>query len=102
MLLTRLDCHNDDHVGEISVNEANILQFLGVIEQQTNEILHVYNRRIVCDEMAASTNFIKDKDDHVEIGDLVGINVTDSSSTPIFTIRISNDRVIKLQGSMWS
>ncbi len=39
MMITRLDC-SEDTSGEISVNEANILHFLGTIEDYTNRILN--------------------------------------------------------------
>lgn len=42
-MVTRLDC-SDDSIGEISVNETNMLHFLGIIEQKTNEILNHYYR----------------------------------------------------------
>lgn len=41
MMITRLDC-NGDNTGDLSVNEANMLQFLGVIEEHTNQVLNDY------------------------------------------------------------
>ena len=39
MMINRIDCV-DDSIGETSVNEANMLHFLGLIEEKTNEILN--------------------------------------------------------------
>jgi hypothetical protein len=40
MMVTRLDC-NDNSIGdEVSVNEANMLNFLAIIEQRTNDIIN--------------------------------------------------------------
>lgn len=45
-MVTRLDCNNGDSIGEesveVSVNKANMLNFLGTIEEYTNEILNSY------------------------------------------------------------
>ena len=40
-MVTRLDC-SCDNIGEVSLNETNILNFLGAIEERTNEILNDY------------------------------------------------------------
>ncbi len=41
MMVTRLD-YADDNTGDVSVNEANMLQFLGLIEEHTNQVLNDY------------------------------------------------------------
>ncbi len=43
MLLTRLD-FAEDRVGEIGINDANMIHFMGLIEERTNEILNDYYR----------------------------------------------------------
>ena len=42
--MTRLDCVVDS-VGEVCVNETNMLHYMGMIEERTNDILGNYYRR---------------------------------------------------------
>ena len=40
MMVTRLDCNDDNIIEDVSINEANMLHFLGIIEEHANEILN--------------------------------------------------------------
>ena len=74
MMVTRLDCVGDAD-GEISVNEANILHFLGIIEDYTNKILNDYyftqineNEFFLDDETATQSNTINNDQLHYVLG----------------------------------
>lgn len=43
MLLTRLD-FTKESIGEVRINDANMLQFMGIIEDRANDILKEYYR----------------------------------------------------------
>jgi hypothetical protein len=43
MLITRLDC-DVDNVSDLSINETNMLHYMGIIEERTNTILSNYYR----------------------------------------------------------
>ena len=61
MLLTRLECSNSDSLGDISVTEANMLHFLGVIEQRTNDLLTAYHNLVVKDKELLSDTTLNEK-----------------------------------------
>lgn len=58
-MVTRLDCI-DESIGEVSVNEANILHFLGIIEQQTNQILNNFYHNIPVNDLDAENSDTSD------------------------------------------